>query len=83
MKVSETMGTEALRAARRAGMPYEDEVTLEELANMQSLLMKQDKSWSAIYEAIQWAYYTDYQRGAARKVKGAVNHASEIRLFNT
>ncbi len=78
MKASETMGGQALRAARRVGMPYEDEVTLEELANVQSLLVKQDKSWSAIYEAIQWAYYTGYQRGAARKVKGsAAGHVTE------
>ncbi len=78
MKGSTDRGVEALREARRAGMPYEDEITFEELASLQSLLMKQDKSWSAIYEAIQWAYYTGYQRGAARKAKGAVNYVSEI-----
>ncbi len=78
MKASETMGGEALRAARRVGILYEDEITLEELARLQSVLMKQDKSWSAIYEAITWAYYTGYQRGAARKVKGsAAGHVTE------
>ncbi len=67
MKERKTMGGEALRKARRAGMPHEDEMTLEELAGLQSELMQMERDWGAIYEAITWAYYIGYQRGASRK----------------
>ena len=66
MKESTDRGSAALRAAHRAGMPMEDEVTARELAVLQEELMEQDRSWGAIYEAILWAYCTGYQRGAAR-----------------
>ncbi len=69
MKESVDRGSEALREARRAGMPMADELTLDELAAMQSELMNQERSWGAIYEMILWAYCTGYRRGAARGSK--------------
>ncbi len=71
MKETTNRNIEAMHAAMRAGLSPADDLTVEELDILQSELMQREKGWGAIFEAITWAYYTGYQRGAARKVKGS------------